>query len=228
MSGRPSDIRRLPDELRKKIEHRLSEPGFIDYEGLADQLRLQGYEISAGSLRRFGTSRPRVLEATGRSARHRRSKAQALPTDPAMTETLVQLTQEKLRSVLAKITQLKQGDMSRLAHAVAHLTQAAISLQRWSDEHRQRTKLREGGDPNEKSQPRGGLSSATSQSLRNALLGIAPAPADPSHSRNAARAGKDAKLALALPITDEVDNAEGAKATGSGPNCDPPDDDIPE
>jgi hypothetical protein len=85
----------------------------------------------------------------------------------------MQLAQEKLCSTLVEINQLKQGDMSRLAHAVAHLTQASISLERWTDQHSQRSEDQEPVVSHERSMTKG-LSPETSLALRNALLGIAP------------------------------------------------------
>src|SRR5215469_4405997 len=166
---------RLPQKLRKAVEHRLIKQGFCNYESLAQWIRQQGYEISMNSLQRYGMSLARDLETTRLAAAQQRARDEALPSrSVATTESLMQLTQEKLCSALAEIDQLKQGDMSRLAHAVARLTQAAISLQRWTDELNQRTVGRERSDPQAKSELRGGLSPETSQALRNALLGIAP------------------------------------------------------
>lgn len=84
------------------------------------------------------------------------------------------LTQEKLRSALAEIGQLQQGDTSRLAHAVAHLTQAAVSFQRWTVELKRRAGERTPAESVARSALRKGLSRETSEALRNALLGIAP------------------------------------------------------
>jgi hypothetical protein len=81
----------------------------------------------------------------------------------------MRLMQEKLGSALEEVGQPKEGDMSRLAHAVAHLTQAGISLQRWN----QQVNQREHDSSGAKSKVRGGLSTKTAKALRGALLGIA-------------------------------------------------------
>jgi hypothetical protein len=61
----------------------------------------------------------------------------------------------------------------RLTH-VAHLTQAVIALQRWNNEFEARGSERGASSFRAKADERGGLSSETSQPLRNALLCIAP------------------------------------------------------
>ena len=82
----------------------------------------------------------------------------------------MRLTEEKLGSALAKFSQRTKADMSRLAHAVAHLTQAGISLQRWNSQVNQR----EHNLSRAKSNLGGGLSSDISLALRDALIGIPP------------------------------------------------------
>jgi len=147
---------KLPEGLRKTVERRLLEQGFRNYKGLAQWIRQQGHEISVNSLHRYGMSLARDLDTTRLATARQRVRAEALPSGSgATTEGLVQLAQEKLCSALVEIDQFKHGDMSRLAHAVAHLTQAAISLQRWTDELNRRTEERKRADPQAKSKPGG-------------------------------------------------------------------------
>jgi hypothetical protein len=205
---------RLPEKLRKVVERRLIEQEFRNYEGVAQWIRRQGHEISVNSLQRYGMSLARDLEAT--RSLEQPARAEALPgCSSVTTEGLMQLAQAKLCSALAEIDQLKQGDMSRLAHAVAHLTQAAISLQRWTGELSQRTEERERADPEAKSKLRGGLSPATSQALRNALLGIAPFNPEQIGSQKAAAGESEASPPATTPIADESKKDEETSRTGS-------------
>ena len=209
--GRPSNVMALPEELRKTVERHLIEQGFRDYKGLAKWIRQQGHEISANSLQRYGTSLARDGETT---ATQRRARAKALPGGSgATTEGLMQLAQEKLCSALAEVDQLKQGDMFRLAHAVARLTQAAISLQRWTDELNQRTVGRERADPQAKSELRRGLSPETSQALRNALLGIAPFNPEQIGSQKAAEGQSEASPPLATAVLHQFEKSEERSET---------------
>ncbi len=79
----------------------------------------------------------------------------------------MQLLQQKLCAGLGDIDQLQQADMLGLAHAIARLTQASISLQRWTNELKRQAGGRNRNTP-------GGLSPQTAQALRNALLGVEP------------------------------------------------------
>ena len=207
---------RLPEKLRKAVERRLIVQEFRDYEGLAQWIRQRGHEISVNSLQRYGMSLVQDRGTTRLAAAPQRVKAEAVPGGSgATTEGLMRLAQEKLCSALAEIDQLKHGDMSRLAHAVAHLTQAAISLQRWTDELNQRTEERERADPEAKPKLREGLSSATSQALRNALLGIAPFNPEQIDSQKAAAGESEKGLPAKTPINAKSKKGEETSQAGS-------------
>ena len=47
-------ITTLPPHIREEVERRMCAKGFSDYEGLADWVREQDYEISNDSLWRYG------------------------------------------------------------------------------------------------------------------------------------------------------------------------------
>jgi Protein of unknown function (DUF3486) len=199
----PSKPTQLPPRLRKAVENRLTAPGFNSYARLAQWIRREGCEVTVNSLRRYRVSLakrlssapprkgPKHKDGLSRTRPGRKNLKSAPPVNrqktptrlglPAgvgdagvTTEGLMLLTQEKLCSVLAEIGQLQQGDMSRLAHAVAHLTQAAVSFQRWTVELKRRAGEPGRSDSVARSALRKGLSPKTSEALRNALLGIAP------------------------------------------------------
>jgi Protein of unknown function (DUF3486) len=214
LRGRPSNVMRLPEKLRKTVDRRLIEQQFRNYKGLVQWIRRQGHEISVNSLRRYGMSLARDLEETPLVTAQQRARAEALPGGSGATaEGLMRLAQEKLCSALAEIDQVEKSDMSRLAHAVAHLTQAAISLQRWTDELNQRTEER--ADPETKSKLPEGLSPATSQALRNALLGIAPFNPEQIGSQEAAADESETSPPTTISIADESRKGEETSRTGS-------------
>jgi hypothetical protein len=103
-----------------------------------------------------------------------------------LPEALVQLATQKLCSALAEINLLRKRDSTRLLQAVSHLTQAAISVQRWNRELRQHEA---------KPQAKRGLSAEASSALRNALLGIEPFDPDKVRAQKAEREQREAELA---------------------------------
>jgi hypothetical protein len=195
----------LPQALRETVERRLADPGFKDHEGLADSLREQGYEIPTSSLRRLGMRLRKLKGPPQLTDSRTRSKPQGRASRPGVTtEALIQLAQDKLCSALADIDQLKQGDMSRLVHAVARLTQAAVSLQRWNDKFNQRAD--ESGRASARKKARRGLSPETSQALRNALLGIAPFGLEQAAPQRASDEGSEASASPPESVTGQSDD----------------------
>jgi hypothetical protein len=209
MKYMPSKLTQLPSRLRKAIEIFLTKPGFNSYARLAQWIHEQGCEVTVTSLRRYRVGLAQRLNSTrpqkARSqksglsmARTRRKKSTpaisvnrqtttlAPPRSPAgsagagvTTEGLMRLTREKLCSALIGIGQFQEGNTSRLAHAVAHLTQSAVSFQRWTMELEQRAGERGRSGSVTRSALRKGLSPETSEALRKALLGIAPFESEP-------------------------------------------------
>jgi Protein of unknown function (DUF3486) len=128
---------------------------------------------------------------------------------------MMRLAQEKLCSALVKTEQLKQGDMSRLAHAVAHITQAAISLQKWNDKS---NKGAGANRPATSAKGRGGLSPETSQALRNALLGIAPFNPEEVNRQKAQAKDPDCYGYPVAPLSEQVLEAETSGAPTALPS----------
>jgi uncharacterized protein DUF3486 len=130
------------------------------------------------------------------------------------TEGLMQLAQEKLCSALIEVGQLEQGDMSRLAHAVAHLTQAAVSLRRWTVQVHQRTEERERTGSYSESVVQGGLSPETSQALRSALLGLSPINPEAGGLQDAT-GNSEAKTPTVSSVADEFEKGQKIHEPGS-------------
>jgi phytoene dehydrogenase-like protein len=215
VSGPPSKVLGLPQGLRSAVDRRLIERGFRDYKGLAEWVRQQGHEISKDSLQRYGMRMAHELATTRLAIVQARVIADALPGGAgALTEGLMELAQEKLCAALAEINQVKRGDTTQLVHAVAHLTQVVISLQRWNDEYDQRISERERASGETKSQSRVGLSPQTSRRIRDALLGITSV--DPEQlDRQKAADQFETTAPAAAPVVDESENPEETTQTAS-------------
>jgi hypothetical protein len=103
--------------------------------------------------------------------------------------------------------------VSRIAHAVAHLTQAGISLQRWN--HQLNQQAGERARPETGSKVRGGLSPQTSQALRNALLGIAPFDAEKIGPPKPVPDEREPSLLTISRVVDEVREPQKSNATAA-------------
>ncbi len=186
MASGQSQFAGLSPKILKEIERRLSKPGFNSYRRLAEWLERQGFRISIINLRNFKARLGRAGTKTRPQKAQRGSR-----TWNGTAEGLISLARQKLGSALAEVDQFQQGDMSRLAHAVAHLIQAGVALQRWQAELSRRSGGKVArGEPHLRVH---GLTGETSQTLRNALLGIVPGDRDAQEREPPVEAVPDVK-----------------------------------
>ena len=133
MPPRSKGITMLPAYIREEVERRLFENGFRDYEGLAQWVRGQGYEISDDSLWRYGHSLQQQLMAMRLTLRLARGLGElAEDHESLMARALITIAQQKALATLAEKEEVTPGDLN----AIANLTRAAIAQQRWAAELR--------------------------------------------------------------------------------------------
>jgi hypothetical protein len=143
MPPRSKVITVLPPNIRKEVERRMLAKRFSDYEGLAQWVREQGYDISDDSLWRYGKSLKQEFTAIRLSLLQARVLANAAPDYKGrMMQAVVQVVQQKLLSALAEADGLNAAHLCRLAHAVADLARVYFPQQQSAAEGRRVKKLR--------------------------------------------------------------------------------------
>lgn len=75
--SRRAAVDRLAPEVRRMIQERLYTRGFSDYQGLVDELRTEGIEVSKSGLHRFGKKLERALKERETEEMLRRSRSAA-------------------------------------------------------------------------------------------------------------------------------------------------------
>jgi Bacteriophage Mu, Gp27 len=133
----------LPPHIRKQVERRMLAKRFSDYEGLAEWVRQQGYDISDDSLWRYGKSLKREFTAAQFSLLQARMLAAQAPDHKGrLMQAVIQVVQQKLLSALTQEEEINHAEMPRLVHAVAELGRISFAHQRWTAEVRRRKKAR--------------------------------------------------------------------------------------
>jgi hypothetical protein len=133
MPPRSKVITMLPVYIRQEVERRLFENGFRDYEGLAQWVRGQGYEISDDSLWRFGHALQQQLAAVRFTVGLARAVNElAEGQEPLLARALITVAQQQALAALVEKEDVKAGDLN----AIANLTRAAIAQQRWAAEQK--------------------------------------------------------------------------------------------
>jgi Protein of unknown function (DUF3486) len=143
MPRRSKVITTLPAPIRKEVERRMLARRFSDYEGLAQWVREQGYDISDDSLWRYGQSLKREFMSARFSLFQARILAEQAPDHKGrMMQAVIQVVQRKLLLTLAEAETIDNAHLCRLAHAVADLARVYFPQQRWVAEVRKQKKER--------------------------------------------------------------------------------------
>jgi hypothetical protein len=105
-------ITMLPPHIRQEVERRMFENGFRDYEGLAQWVRGQGYEISEDSLWRYGYKLKQQFVETKWTMLQMRALSELGVTDQDMEKALLRVAQTKALATLADMEEVKAGDLN--------------------------------------------------------------------------------------------------------------------
>jgi hypothetical protein len=136
-----------------------------------------GLQKSRGSLQRYGSAFERRIKTIGIATQQARALAEASPDrEGSMTDALARLVQEKLFSVLVEAEDIEDGQLTRIARAIADLGRATISQKRWQEEMRERLdeQKRAAAEKMGAVKSAGGLSDAAYDAMRAILLDIDP------------------------------------------------------
>jgi Protein of unknown function (DUF3486) len=131
------------------------------------------------SVQRYGHDFEERLAAVTLASKQAQAVTEAAPdNEGAMTDALARIVQEKIFATLVEAEQISEGDMAKIARAVADLGWATISQKKWADEVRSRLEEQKRAAM-KKLNERGGISDEMAQVMRNILLGIDPLPNSP-------------------------------------------------
>ena len=143
MPPRSKVIRTLPADIRQEVERRILAKRFSDYEGLAEWVREQGYELSEDSLWRYGKSLKNEFSAVRLSLLQARVLAEKAPDHKGrMMQALVQVVQQKLLSALSEQHEANHIELCWLVHAVTDLARVYLPHQEAAAERRRCKKAR--------------------------------------------------------------------------------------
>lgn len=176
--GRRAKVRMLPEALREELNARLAASQFSDYEGLSKWLAEKGFKIARSSLQRYGSKFEQKLDQISQAVHQAREVVAAMPDqEGAMGDALVRLVEQKIFEVLVDCEgAIDQGDLSKIARAVADLGRTTISQKRWRVEVGERLQSQKADAAKQISEVerKGGLSPEAAETIRDILLGIDP------------------------------------------------------
>lgn len=168
-----SKITQLPEAVRKELEQRLIAHNFANYDGLAEWLGEQGFEIHRSSVYRFGAQFEERVRALKASTDQARAIVEASPDDDgAMNEALMRLTQQMAFDLLMQLQVDPESiEFPKLVRAIADMNRSSVTLKKYQSEVRERvaTAAKNLGDVAK----RRGMSKEAVDEIRREILGIA-------------------------------------------------------
>lgn len=174
MGVRSKVVTVLPRDVQRELDRRLIDGSFSNYRGLAKWLGEKGFEISRGSLQRYGSSLEHSLARIKRVTEQAKSVVESGAGDRvgSLNDALVSLVQSHLFEALADADDIDETSLTRFARAIADLGRATVMQKRFAELMRQR--LGAVGDVVGKQVARGGLSPEAASAIRAALLAAEP------------------------------------------------------
>lgn len=179
---RRSSLLQIPTDLRERLNARLVQQGFADYDGLLDWLNVEletaGLElrISRTALWRHGQQFEERLEALRLATEQAKAISEGAEDDEgAMTDALVRLTQEKLFSVLMQVQiDPEHIDINKVGRMIADLGRASITQKKHMREVREEIarKATAAAEKVAALTNKGGLSPEVAAQIRAEILGI--------------------------------------------------------
>lgn len=137
-----SKVSQLPEDVRNELERRLIDGGFSNYQGLADWLTEQGFEISPSSVHRYGSEFERRLQALDVATRQTKVIVEKLGDDQgAMGEAVTALVQQGAYDVLLQMLEDKEYgkiSLTSLGTMVAKLGSTSVQQKKWAAEVREK------------------------------------------------------------------------------------------
>lgn len=168
-----SKILQLPEDVRKRLESMLIANNFSDYDGLAQWLLEQGFEIHRSSVYRFGSAFEDRVRALKSSTDQARAIVEASPDDDgAMNEALMRLTQQMTFDLLMQLNVDPETiEFPKLVRAISDMNRSSVALKKYRDEMREKVAAaaRAVGDVAK----RRGMSAEAVDEIRREILGIA-------------------------------------------------------
>lgn len=143
MPQRPA-VESLPLEIKAWLDRALVDSNFAGYQGLRDELKARGFDISKSAIHRYGQKFEERLAALKVASEQARAIVDAAPDDEgAINEALMRLVQEKLFAVLQDIqVNPDKINLASLGKTVAELARASVAQKKYAEEVRRQERER--------------------------------------------------------------------------------------
>ncbi|TGG92520.1 DUF3486 family protein [Natronospirillum operosum] len=178
-----SKVYDLPPEVRDELNKQLVGTGFQGYDGLANWLSDQGFQVSRSAVHRYGKDLQEEFEMAMGDVRKTTEMAKAWAdsdedTQGALMGATAQMVQENLMRITMALRKSEDEPekaakhMATVSHALADLGRMSLGQKKWAREVRKEVAT-EAANKAAEFAKKGGMSKALVSNLRKELLGIA-------------------------------------------------------
>ncbi|MDO8769544.1 MAG: DUF3486 family protein [Burkholderiaceae bacterium] len=168
-----SKVHALPKAVKQWLDTALVEGNFAGYEGLAEELKERGFDVSKTSVHRYGQAFEERLATLRLVTEQAKAVVEASPDDDdAVNQALIRVTQEKLFTVMMDLKiDPKQVDIAKITRSIADLSRSSTASKEYANKVKLRAK--EAAKDIAAVAKKAGLTDEAVNEIKKRILGVA-------------------------------------------------------
>jgi Protein of unknown function (DUF3486) len=168
-----SKVHALPKAVKAWLDGALVDGNFGGYEGLSDELKARGCDISKTAVHRYGQAFEEKLAMLRLVTEQARAVVEASPDDDdAVNQALIRTTQTKLFTVMSDLQiDPKTVDIAKITRSIADLARASTASKEYANKVKLRAK--EAAKDIAAVAKKAGLTDEAVNEIKKRILGVA-------------------------------------------------------
>jgi hypothetical protein len=168
-----SKVHALPKAVKEWLDGALVEGNFAGYEGLADELKARGCNVSKTAVHRYGQAFEERLSTLRLVTEQAKAVVEASPDDDdAVNQALIRVTQEKLFTVMMDLQiNPAQIDIAKITRSIADLSRSSTASKEYANKVKLRAK--EAAKDIAAVAKKAGLTDEAVNEIKKRILGVA-------------------------------------------------------
>ena len=168
-----SKVHALPKAVKAWLDGALVEGSFGGYEGLAEELKGRGYDVSKTSIHRYGQAFEERLATLRLVTEQAKAVVEASPDDDdAVNQALIRVTQEKLFTVMMDLKiDPRSVDIAKITRSIADLSRSSTASKEYANKVKLRAK--EAAKDIAAVAKKAGLTDEAVNEIKKRILGVA-------------------------------------------------------
>lgn len=168
-----SKVHALPKAVKEWLDGALVEGNFAGYEGLANELKARGCDVSKTAVHRYGQAFEERLSTLRLVTEQAKAVVEASPDDDdAVNQALIRVTQEKLFTVMMDLKiDPRSVDIAKITRSIADLSRSSTASKEYANKVKLRAK--EAAKDIAAVAKKAGLTDEAVNEIKKRILGVA-------------------------------------------------------